>query len=329
MCNGHDRCRIDERYWTYFLLKDGLVMEPIFRGMTRAELDIAYNNVKAEPDFAGLIARYRQRSRALYEQFHVERDIYYGPGPRHRFDWVSCGYPAAPTFVFLHGGYWQNYTKEDFAFVSHGPLAHSFNVVLAEYTLAPQASMTQIVEEIRSLIQHLAEGDSSLGFGSQPVCLCGHSAGGQLAALHRDHSAIDVTIAISGLFDLEPIALSWLNDKLQLTSTEISDYSPVGHIGRGTRTIVSVGSAELPELVRQSAEYVRACRAKGEALDYLALAGRTHFTILEDLASPNSTILTSIIEAMASDHKQEESAARNPIEHRVRRNPRKHSQERP
>jgi acetyl esterase/lipase len=279
-----------------------LAMEPIFRGMTRAELDIAYNNVKAEPDFASLMARFQESSRALYERFHVQRDISYGPGPRQRFDWVSCGCADAPTFVFIHGGYWQNYTKEDLAFVSYGPLAHSFNVVLAEYTLAPQASMTQIVGEIHSLIQHLAATNSRAGFGSRPVCLCGHSAGGQLAALHRSHSAIDVTVAVSGLFDLEPIALSWLNDKLQLTPTEISDYSPVRRIARGTKTIVSVGSAELPELIRQSTEFAETCRAKGEVSDYLSLAGRTHFTILEDLAASNSMILAAIIEAMGSNH---------------------------
>jgi arylformamidase len=268
--------------------------------MTRVELDIAYNNVKAEPDFASLIAHYQSSSRALYEAFPVERDISYGPGMRQRFDWVSCRRPAAPTFVFIHGGYWQNYTKEDLAFVARGPLAHHFNVVLVEYTLAPQASMTQIVAEIRSLLYHLTGGDSPAGLGGRPVCLCGHSAGGQLAALHRSHPAVDVTVAVSGLFDLEPIALSWLNDKLQLTPTEIDEYSPLRHIGRGTRTIVSVGSAELPELVRHSTEYAEACRAKNENATYLNLAGRTHFTILEDLAMPNSALLGAVVEAMGT-----------------------------
>jgi arylformamidase len=275
-------------------------MEPIFRGMTRLELDVAYNNVKAEPEFADLMTRYQKSGKALYDIFQVEADIAYGPGPRQRFDWVSCGHPAAATFVFIHGGYWQNYTKEDLAFVALGPLARSFDVVLAEYTLAPQASMTEIVVEIGSLLDHLAASDSPAGFGDRPVCLCGHSAGGQLAALHRSHPAVDVTVAVSGLFDLEPISLSWLNDKLKLTPTEIADYSPMRHIGRGTPTIVPVGSAELPELVRHSTEYAEACRAKGEAATYLSMLGRTHFTILKDLATPNSAILGAVVQAMAS-----------------------------
>jgi len=275
-------------------------MEPIFRNMTRVELDIAYNNVKAEPNFAGLMDRYREKSTALYEAFPVERDIRYGPGTRQRFDWAPCGHSNAPTFAFIHGGYWQNYTKEDLAFVAHGPLAHGFNVALAEYTLAPQASMTEIVGEIRSLLDHLAASDLPAGFGGRPVCLCGHSAGGQLAALHRSHPAVDVTLTVSGLFDLEPIALSWLNDKLNLTPIEIVDYSPLRHIAPGTPTIVCVGSAELPELVRHSTEYTNACRANGQAATHLTLAGRTHFTVLKDLATPNSAILRAVVEAMGS-----------------------------
>jgi arylformamidase len=275
-------------------------MEPIFRGMTRVELDIAYNNVKAEPEFADLMARYQKSGRVLQDIFTVVPDIAYGPGPRQRFDWVSCGQSTAPTFVFIHGGYWQNYTKEDLAFVALGPLARGFNVVLAEYTLAPQASMTQIVGEIGSLLDHLAACDSPVGFGDRAVCLCGHSAGGQLAALQRSHPAVDVTVAVSGLFDLEPISLSWLNDKLKLTPSEIVDYSPVRHIWRGTPTIVAVGSAELPELIRHSAEYADACRAKGETATYLNMLGRTHFTILQDLATPNSAILGAVVQAMGS-----------------------------
>lgn len=279
---------------------DQIFRGQIFRGMTRAELDIAYNNVKAQTDYAGLMAAFHERSRAIYEAFDVKRDIPYGAEPRQRFDWLACGEPDAPVFVFIHGGYWQNYTKEELAFVAQGPLARGFDVVLAEYTLAPQASMTQIVGEVGALLDHLATSSGPVGFGVRPVCLCGHSAGGQLAALYRGHPAVDLAVAVSGLFDLEPIARSWLNDKLQLTATEIAAYSPMRQIGRGARTIVPVGAAELPELVRQSAEYAAACGANGEAATYLLLPGHTHFTILQDLAAPNSEIMNIVAEAMGS-----------------------------
>jgi arylformamidase len=262
------------------------MMTCMYRGMDQASLDLAYNNVRAEPDYQAMMSRFKAQSDAVYRTAKVHRDIAYGHRPRQRFDWVACGKNDAPTFVFIHGGYWQNYTKEDLAFVARGPLERGFNVVLAEYTLAPEASMTEIVSEIGSMLGFLQSDAGALSFGGRPVCLCGHSAGGQLAALHRNHPAVTLTVAVSALFDLEPIALSWLNNKLQLTPQETSQYSPVRHIGRNTPVILSVGASELPELVRQSQEYAAACEANGDKVTFLPIPGRTHFSILDDLADP-------------------------------------------
>jgi acetyl esterase/lipase len=120
-------------------------MTTIYRGMDRPTLDKAYNNTQSIPNFPEVLKDFQQRSARLYERVPVRRDLRYGERPRERFDWLSCGKAGAPTFIFIHGGYWQNCAKEDFAFIADGPLANGFNVVLAEYTLAPDASMTQIV----------------------------------------------------------------------------------------------------------------------------------------------------------------------------------------
>lgn len=276
-------------------------MTALYRGMDRATLDIAYNNVKAAADFPGTMARFRGQSEALYRRVPGRRDIAYGEGTRQRFDWLPCGTPDAPTFIFIHGGYWQNCVKEDFAFVASGPLAHGFNVVLAEYTLAPAATMTQIVAEIGVLLDHLATARDETGFAGRPgrpVCLAGHSAGGQLAALHRAHPGVTYALPVSALVDLEPIALSWLNDALQLTPVEIDAYSPLRHIGHGVPMTVSVGADELPELVRHSRDYAAACTTRGEHATWLPVPGRTHFSVLDDLSEPDGVQMRALVEAM-------------------------------
>jgi arylformamidase len=274
-------------------------MTLLYRGMDRATLDTAYNNVKAAADFPGTMARFQAQSEALYRAVPGQRDIRYGAQPRQRFDWLPCGRPDAPTFIFIHGGYWQNCTKEDFAFVASGPLGRGFNVVLVEYTLAPVASMTQIVDEIGCLLDHLAADTGTTGFGGRPVCLSGHSAGGQLTALYRAHASITYAMPISALVDLEPIGLSWLNDKLQLTPDEIAAYSPLRHIGKGVPMTVTVGAAELPELVRHSSDYAHACKAHGEQVVYLPVPECTHFSVLDDLASPDGVQMNALAQAMS------------------------------
>ncbi len=239
-------------------------MERLYRGMDRATLDRAYDNTRAVADFPAVLADFRRRSAQLYARVGGRREVRYGERPRERFDWLSCGRAGAPRFVFIHGGYWQNCAKEDFAFVADGPLAAGFDVVLAEYTLAPEASMTQIVGEIARLLDRLSADRDGLGGAGRPLCLSGHSAGGHLSAVHRGHACVTSTLAISPLVDLEPISLSWLNDKLRLSEREIADYSPLFHVGKGAPTIVAVGAHELPELVRHADDYAHACAAAGE-----------------------------------------------------------------
>lgn len=273
-------------------------MSIIYRGMNRSELDAAYNNTEAVPDSAEKMTRFKALSTTLYETSKVQRDICYGQRPRERFDWFSCGKPGAPVFIFIHGGYWQHTSKEDFAFIANGPLQRGFDVVIAEYTLAPDATMTQIVSEIGTLLDYLSAQTHEFSLAGRTVCLSGHSAGGHLTAMHRSHRSVTHAMTISALVDLEPIRLSWLNDKLNLTQHEVDVFSPLNHISPGAPTIVAVGGNELPELVRQSTEYATACRAVGEKADLIHVPGCTHFSMLEDLASPSGLMMTTLVAAL-------------------------------
>ncbi|UXU91802.1 alpha/beta hydrolase [Burkholderia sp. S-53] len=269
-------------------------MTDLYRGMDRTALDAAYDNINAVPDFPAVLAECQARSTKLYDTASCRRDLRYGDRPRERYDWIACGRENAPTFVFIHGGYWQACVKEDFAYVASGPLAAGFNVVLAEYTLAPDASMTQIVGEIGSLLDHVAGDRDGLGIAGKPLVLSGHSAGGHLTAQHRTHRAVTAALPISALVDLEPISLSWLDDKLQLSPHEIDAFSPLRHVGKGVPTVVAVGGAELPELVRHSDDYAAACRAAGGTVELIHVPGCTHFSVLDALARPDGRLVRAL-----------------------------------
>lgn len=266
-------------------------MADLYRGMDRDTLDIAYNNSRAMPNAGEVLAQMQARSQQAYDSLAPRRDLAYGDGARQRYDWFGGAGPGAPVLVFIHGGYWQSRCKEDFAFVAQGPLAAGFNVVLAEYTLAPEANMTRIVAEIGALLDQLARDGDGLGLGDAPLVLSGHSAGGHLAAVHRTHPRVTHALPISGLMDLEPIRLGTLNDPLDLSTAEVEQLSPQRHIGPGVPMVVAVGGAELPELVRQSHEYAQACQAAGQAVAYLAVPGRNHFDVLDALAHADGALV--------------------------------------
>ena len=63
--------------------------------------------------------------------------------------------PKAPCFVHIHGGYWQRGSKEIFACLAEGALANGWSAALPGYTLAPEANLTQITNELRSAFDWL------------------------------------------------------------------------------------------------------------------------------------------------------------------------------
>lgn len=262
----------------------------LYRGMDRAALDAAYNNRAAVPRFGAISEERRSRSERLRRTLSFEADLRYGGKPRQRLDYFPAADAGAPVLAFIHGGYWQSNDKEPSTFLVEGPLARGFSVALVEYTLAPEAELDAIVAEIRSALDWLEAGGKA-----SPIYVAGHSAGGHLAAMMLGHRSVAGVLAISGLFDLEPIRLCYLNDKLRLSEDAARRNSPILHIPRHAPALaIAVGAAELPELVRQSAEYAQALRTAGLPARHLPLAGHDHFTVLDELARPDGALCEAL-----------------------------------
>jgi arylformamidase len=257
----------------------------LYRGMDRAALDAAYNNSKAVANSAAIVAEWEQRSAALRASHpHSQLDMRYGGAERNRIDLLEAR-PGAPLLVFIHGGYWQMRAKETFTFIAAGPLARGISVALVGYTLAPEKRLDEIVTEVSAALDFLAAGRSGL-------YVSGWSAGGHLTAMAIGHPAVRGGVAISGLYDLEPIRLSYLNEKLRLDEPEALRNSPLHRLAEGGAKplVVAYGTAELAELQRQSQVFVAAREHAGLPTRQLPLAGHDHFTILEELASPQGAL---------------------------------------
>ncbi len=269
----------------------------LYRGMDRAALDAAYNNTEAVgiAKRDAYVAARVARSDA-FRRTHAGRiDLRYGPGARQRLDVFPCGTAGAPTLVFIHGGYWQQNDKEPFAFIGEGLLPAGFNVAVVEYTLAPAARMEAIVAEIRACVAWVIDHAKEHGADPRRVFVSGHSAGGHLTAMAMTDARVAGGLAISGIYDLEPIRLNYLNEKLGLDSAEAQRHSPILHLpARAAPLIVTVGLGELPELIRQSEEFATAWQKRGLPGQYLPLPGHDHFSILDELARSDGKLLTAM-----------------------------------
>jgi arylformamidase len=263
-------------------------MSAVYRGMDQAELDCAYNNQAVAQDFAGLVARWRAQSAATAQASHARLDMAYGSQARQRVDFFPARRLNAPLLVFIHGGYWQGGEKRSVGFLAAGPLVRGFSVAIVEYTVAPEGRLDGMVEEVRSSIAWLRAKSNDLSFDAERIVLAGHSAGAQLLCNVLQEPGVVGGIAISGLYDLEPIRMSYLNAKLALTPADVKRFSPIRHPPPSNeRLVVAVGANELPELVRQSREF-----ADKAGVKCLSLEGHDHFSILDELASESGQLCT-------------------------------------
>ncbi len=265
-----------------------------WRQLSQAELDQGLNNGAAVVNSGDIVAGWDRRSGELRRSYPQQLDLRYGPRERNRIDFLKCA-DAGPTLLFIHGGYWQTRAKENFTLFAAGPMAHGINVALIGYTLAPEASLDDIVGEISSGIDFLADSLPALGGDPDRIVVSGWSAGGHLTAMALAHPRVKAGLAISGIYDLEPIRHSYLNVKLGLDADASERNSPLRQAeGVDKPLSLVVGSAELPLLRKQTADFAAHRAAHGLPLTYEEIADADHFSIMDELASPSGRITTLI-----------------------------------
>jgi arylformamidase len=221
-----------------------------------------YNNRAAVPDHAAWFARWGELSSRAYASERVERDLRYGPGAKETLDlFLPRGAPQG-TFLYLHGGYWRSLDKDIHAFVAPPLTARGIAVAVANYDLCPQVTIATIVEETARAVAWLVREGPKHGAPSRPLVVCGHSAGGHLAAmmLARDWRGdgmatppIAGAVSLSGVHDLRPIVDFSYNADLKLDDSEAARLSPALRApATDAPLLVAVGGAETSEFLRQS-----------------------------------------------------------------------------
>lgn len=281
----------------------------IYRHYDQQALDAAYNNRAAVPAHPEILARWERDSRTARETTACKLDLPYGPTERQKLDvFLPAGRaPRAgwPALVFFHGGYWQGLHKDSFSFLAPHFTSEGIALVTPTYELCPTVTMTQLADQVRRALAWVQDYGGSLLLDPARIVAAGHSAGGHIAAMlaHApwpDPPPLIGALALSGLYDLEPIRLSYLNNALRLTAEEAAALSPVRHIRPYAPPLVlAMGGAELPGFHDQQRDYARALAGAGApAQATLITANDDHFTIVDrmvDRAAPIWPVLYDLL----------------------------------
>ncbi|UVF21101.1 alpha/beta hydrolase [Microvirga terrae] len=266
------------------------------------DLEAEYNNRARVPEHPVHIAGWQRDSAAYRDSAHCELDLAYGPGARHRLDFFHPpgGEAGGPVVLYIHGGYWQALDRTTSSHLARGANERGLTVAIPSYTLAPAASLAEIVSEIE------AAADFVMRRTGRPLVVSGHSAGGHLTACLMARSGglrfpVRAAMPISGLFDLPPLVPTSINRALGLSVEEAHRLSPLEwDPPAGGRLIAVVGGAESGEFLRQSRAIVDRWSKAGVATHYHEVPGANHFDVIAGLANPGDPLVDLLLE-LATD----------------------------
>ena len=202
-------------------------------------------------------------------------------------------------------------SKDYFSYVADGLVDAGAALALVEYTLAPEANIDEIVRQNTAALVWLWRHAADFGADPDRLFVSGHSAGGHLVAMlmatdwpafapELPGDLIKGGCAISGLFDLEPMRLCYVNDKLRLTESQVARNSPILHVPESAAPlIVAVGGDETEEFHRQAEVYAGRYGERGLPLTRLTPPGENHYTIVDALGDPAHQLTRAILAQMA------------------------------
>lgn len=251
-----------------------------FTDMNFEEIGRAYDNTSAVSNSGALLNIFEQKSLLVLKKY-PHTNILYGKKPRQNIDYFHIK-DNAPIFVFIHGGYWQMRQKETFFFLVDFFAKKQINIAFLGYTLAPENNIYEIEKELKNALYTLRENDKNLCFDKDSIILSGWSAGGHLSTLLANEEGIIKVLAISGIYDLEPIRRCFLNDKLSLNKEDVKALSPIYKNSFLPEIKIVCGQSELSELIRQSKDFYDKFKDKLNKISFKTIENANHFTILLD-----------------------------------------------
>jgi len=280
----------------------------VFRDYTQEELDWQYDHSKRFE--TGIFQEQRSAaSRAAREKVRGLLDVAYGDHADEVVDiFPAEGADKAPVIVFFHGGAWTRGSKNGYSFPAAAFAPRGIGWVATEFTKVPQGTLSNQVRQNRDAVAWVYRNAETYGFDRDRIYIAGHSSGGHNCGmvLVTDWQAqyglpkdlVKGAVAISGMYDLEAVYLSYRNRYLHLTDEEWRANSSILHIPKdyGPPLIIGCAEHDTAEFHRQPEEFLAAWKAAGHWGEWIELTDRHHFTGSMCYGEPEHPLFRKILE---------------------------------
>lgn len=273
-------------------------MNTTYLGLSRSDLDREYSPSSTVGSLDAYLREYAELSAAARDRLDPHRNVRYGSSPEARLDLFPVPGRGRALQVFVHGGYWQEVSKEESAFAAPAFTEAGVAFAALDYGLAPAYHLDDIVTMVCEAVTWLHANAVRFGVDPHRIHLSGSSAGAHLVAMalvRDDARRIAGATLLSGVYDLEPLRHTYVNDALGLDPAAAARNSPVLHLPeRLPPVVIARGGNETREFVRQHDTMAAALRRRGAVTD-LTCAGRNHFDLPYDLGNPHSALGAAVL----------------------------------
>lgn len=281
------------------------------RTYTPGYCEAQYNVRAAIPEHPHFFARWKAASERARSELACALGVDYGSGPNETLDLFPAAGRCRALLSFIHGGFWRALDKSDFSFIARPFVERGVTVAVVNYALAPAVTVETIVRQMLAAHAWLYRNCERYGAPRDAIYVSGHSAGGHLTAMmlaavwsaHARGLPDDLVkggLAVSGVYDLEPLLQVSFNSDMRLDAKSARKLSPV--LYRPLRAVplyTAVGGDESDEFKRQN----RLIAARWEHCFRrdIPMPGCHHLGAVERLGDPASALVAGALELMGLD----------------------------
>ena len=282
--------------------------EVAYKNFRQEELEYQYNPRVSVPEYPELAKVRAAQARKVRDTAKAWLDVPYGSSPREQLDIYAADEPGGPVLVYIHGGYWRSGSKEDNCNFVPTFTRRGATVVLVEYDLCPQVTVSDIVRQTRAAIVWIYKNIPRYGSEPSKLFVAGHSAGGYLTAMALAHDwkqeglpgdVIKGAAATSGVYDLDVVMRISVQEQVRLTPELAQLNSPFLNPPRvKCPLLVAVGGEEPRGWQQMSEDYFQFCKKNDMNVEYLVEPGANHYTMSEHLLDASRPLTQAMIRQM-------------------------------
>jgi arylformamidase len=270
----------------------------VFLNYDQVELDAAYRQEYYEPLSKRVADRIQLNSIDVRKRFGNPLRQSYGEAEVEMLDIYRTDRAKAPIFVFIHGGTWRTGSAREAGYPAEMFVRAGAHYIAIDFAsvMNVKGDLGVVAAQVRRAIAWVYRNAASFDGDPARLYIGGHSSGGHLCAvaLITDWAtafglpadAIKGGLCMSGMYELEPVRLSYRRTYIAFTDEMADAMSPQRHIDRLVAPIViSFGVYETPEFHRQAQEFAAAVKAGGKPVK-LVRGQYHHDEMAETLGNP-------------------------------------------